>query len=102
MRHDNARGAVGNGFCEDFARVDETGGQGADGYDSFGYETIGTVECEANEVFLLFVTNVAQLLDGFFGTVDNWALANFKLSAPELKASHNLRGFGRAKTFDTE
>ena len=43
-----------------------------------------------------------ELLDCFFGTVDDWALANFKLSAPELKAGHNICCFCWAKTFDIE
>lgn len=102
MRHDNARGAVGNGIGENLPRVNQAGGQRADGDDAFGNQSIGAVEREADEVFLLFVTNVAQLLDGFFGTVDNWALANFKLSAPQLKPGHNICCFCRAKTFDTE
>ena len=67
MRHNNASGAVGYGFCEYFTWVDQTSGECADGDDTLGDEAIGAVEREANEVFLLFVTNVAQLLDGFSG-----------------------------------
>ena len=102
MRHDNARRTVRNGIGEHFARMNQASSERADGDDALGDESIGAVEREADEVFLLFVTNVAQLLGGFFGTIDDWALANFKLSAPELKASHNICCFGWAKTFDTE
>ena len=102
MRHDNASGAVGNGIGEDLPRVNQAGGQRADSDDSFGNQSIGAVEREANEVFLLFVTNVDELLDCLFGAIDDRPLANFKLSAPELKASHNLRGLGRTETFDIE
>ena len=102
MRHDDASSAVGYGIGEDLARVNQTGGQRADGDDAFGNQSIGAVEREADEVLLPFVTNVALLLDGFFGTVDNWALANFKLSSPQLKPGHNICCFCRAKTFDTE
>ena len=102
MRHDNASGAVGDSIGEDLPRVDEARSERANSDDAFGNQAIGAVEREANEVFLLFVTNVAQLFDGFFGTVDDWSLANFKLTAPELKASHNLRGLGRTETFDIE
>ena len=102
MRHDNASGAIAYGFGKDFARMNQTSSERADGDDALGDESIGAVEREANEVFLLFVTNVAQLLDGFFGTVDDWALGNFKLSASELKPGHNICCFCWAKTFDTE
>lgn len=102
MRHDNASGTVGDGFGEDFTRVNQTGGECADGYDPLGNQAVGSIKRQADEVFLLFVTNVAQLFDGFFGTVDDWPLANFKLSAPELKPGHNICCFCWAKTFDTE
>ena len=52
MRHDNARGAVGYGLCEDLPRVNQAGGQRADSDDSFGNQSIGAVEREANKVFL--------------------------------------------------
>ena len=66
MRHDNARGAVGNGIGEDLARMNQTSSERADGDNTFGDQSIGAVEREADEVFLPFVTNVAQLFDGFF------------------------------------
>ena len=66
MCRDNARGAVGYGIGEDLPRVDEASGQRADGNDTFSNQSIGAIEREAYKVFLLFVTNVAQLLDSFF------------------------------------
>ena len=72
MRNYDARGAIAYGFGKHFARMHEAASECADSDDAFGNQSIGAVEREANEVFLLFVTNVAQLLDGFFGTVDNW------------------------------
>ena len=67
MRHDYRGGPVGYGFGKDFARMNQTSSERADGDDALGNQSIGAVEREANEVFLLFVTNVAQLLDGFSG-----------------------------------
>ena len=66
MRHDNAGGPVGDSFGEDLAWMNQASGERADGDDALGDQAIGAVEREANEVFLLFVTNVAQLLDSFF------------------------------------
>ena len=66
MRHDYRGGPVGYGFGKDFARMNQASGERADGDDALGNEVISAVERETNEVFLLFVTNVAQLLDSFF------------------------------------
>ena len=102
VRHDNTGRAIAYGFGKDFARMNQASSERADGDDAFGYEAVGAIEREANEVFLLFVTNVAQLLDGFFGNVDNWALANFKLPPPQFKPRHDSRRFGRTKAFDNK
>ena len=53
MRHDNAGGAVGDSFGEDFAWMDEAAGECANSYDTLGDQPISAVEREANEVFLL-------------------------------------------------
>ena len=51
MRHDDTGSAVGYSFGKDFARVDETGSERANGDDALGDESIGAVECQADEVF---------------------------------------------------
>ena len=82
MRHDDTRGAVGYGFGKDFARVDQAGSERADGDDALGDEAVCTVECEADEMLLLFVADVDELLDCLFGAVDDRPLGNFELPPP--------------------
>ena len=60
MRHDNAGSTVGDGVGEDLARVHQAGRQGADGHHPLGNQTMSTVQCQADKVFLLFVANVGQ------------------------------------------
>ena len=58
MRHYDTGSAVGDGVGEDLARVHQAGRQGADGHHPLGNQTMSTVQCQADKVFLLFVTNV--------------------------------------------
>ena len=58
MCHDNTGGAIAYSFGKDFARMNQTSSERADGDDTLGDEAIGAVEREADEVFLLFVTDV--------------------------------------------
>ena len=102
MRYDDTCGAVGDGVGEDFAGVDEGAGERADGDDALGDEAIGAVKRQADEVFLLFVADIGKLFDCFFWTVDDGAIRHFKLPTPELKTSHNLRGFSWAKTLNAQ
>ena len=98
MRYDDTCGAVGDGVGEDFAGVDEGAGERANSDDALGDEAIGAVKCQADEVFLLFVADIGKLFDCFFGRVNDRAVWHFKLPTPELKTSHNLRGFSWAET----
>ena len=66
MRHDYRGGPVGYGIGKDFARMNQTSSERADGDNALGNEVISAVEREVQEIFLLLVTNVAQLLDSFF------------------------------------
>ena len=74
MCDDDAGGAVGDGVGEDFAGMDEAARERTDGDGTFSDETICTVECEADEVFLLFVADVGELLDGLLRTINNWSV----------------------------
>ncbi len=74
MRDDYTGGAISDGVGKNFARVNQASGERADGNDALVDEPVGAVEREADEVFLLFVTNIGKLLDSFFWRVDNRAL----------------------------
>lgn len=67
MRDNDARCPICDGISEDFSWVDEAAGECADGNDAPGNEPVGTVERQADEVFLLFVAYIAELIDSFFG-----------------------------------
>lgn len=74
MCDDDAGGAVGDGVGEDFAGMDETAGESANGNDALGDEPICAIEREADEIFLLFVANVGELLNGLLRTINNWSV----------------------------
>ena len=82
MRHDYRGGPIGYGFGKDFARMNQASSERADGNDALSDEAVGAVEREADKVFLLFVTDINELLDCFFGAVDDRSLGNFELPPP--------------------
>lgn len=43
MRHNDTRGAIGNGIGKNFARVDKAGGECAHGYDAPGNQAVRAV-----------------------------------------------------------
>ena len=82
VRHDNTGRAIGYGFGKNFTRMNQASSERANGDDALGDESIGAVECQADEILLLFVADVDELLDCLFRAVDDWPLANFKLPLP--------------------
>ena len=82
VRHDYRGDPVGYGFGKDFARMNQASSERANGDDALGDESIGSVEREADEVFLHFVTDIDELLDCLFGAVDDRSLGNFELPPP--------------------
>lgn len=58
VRHDDAGGTVGDGVGEDFAWVNQAGGERADGDDALGDQAISAVKRQTNKIFLFFVADV--------------------------------------------
>ena len=75
MRHDDAGSTVGDGIGEDLAWVYQAGGQRADSHHPLGDQTIRTIQRQIDKIFLPFITNVGQQLNGFFRAVDDWLVA---------------------------
>ena len=65
-------------------------------------EPIGAVKRQADEVFLLFVTDIDELLNCLFGAVDDRSLGNLELPPPQLKPGHNICCFCWTETFDCQ
>ena len=60
MCHDDRGRTVGDGVCEDLARVHQAGSQRANGHYPFGDQTIRTIQRQADKIFLFFIANVGQ------------------------------------------
>ena len=75
MRHDDTGRTVSDGVGEDLARVYQAGSQRTYGHHPLGNQAIRTVQRQADKIFLLFVANVSQQLDGSFRAVDDWLVA---------------------------
>ena len=76
----------------------QAGRQRTDSHHPLGNQTIRTIQCQANKIFLLFVANIGQQLNRFLWTINNWLVAVQQVPPRQFQTRQNHRDFRFTQT----
>src|ERR1700729_641950 len=95
MGNNDGNGATLNGRLKNFSRMNDTGGQTADGDNFVMHDSKTATEIQTSQLFFLTITHTPQVLIGLLGIPNLYGAASGRGSVKtpaQLKTGNNLTG----------